>query len=213
MNSEIDKSNKLYFLTRLTPNANNWEKPSGKDGKCLQNEIYEAVHGFGWEEWLLNDLINESECKDGYCYGFIQAFNGKNKQFSSIDKLFLYTRKLENKRIINYYVGYIENIEILKKPSDFDYLIENCKRFCEKAKIDLKNCNIEDFQNELLKMCNEKKFYNVRFKPENVHFKMQYQHTIKPEKGQFRFALYDLKQHTNLANEILSIENNFNLKN
>lgn len=42
---------------------------------------------------------------------------------------------------------------------------------------------------------------------------MQYQHTIKLEKGQFRFALYDLKQHTNLKNEILSIENNINLKN
>ena len=64
-----------------------------------------------------------------------------------------------------------------------------------------------------IKMCKEKKFYNVRFKPDNVHFKMQYQHIIYLEKGQFRFALYDLKQHTNLTNEILSIEKNINLKN
>jgi hypothetical protein len=210
MNVEINRSDQLYYITRLTPNAYNWERPSGKEGKCVENQIYEAIHGFGWEEWLLNDLKNETESKDGYCYGFIQAFNDKNNHFQQIDKLFLYTRKLENKKITNYYVGYIENVQILNNILDINLLCKKYKRFCETARQDLQDCDVKNFENELLLMCKTKKFYNVRFKSDNAHFSKQYDYKISLNKGQFRFALYDLKQHSNLANEILRIENNIN---
>jgi hypothetical protein len=49
---------KQYF-TRLTLNFNNWEKPSGRNGKFRaadpKKSIYEETHGFGWEEWLFEE--------------------------------------------------------------------------------------------------------------------------------------------------------------
>jgi len=42
------------YLTRLTPNFNKWEIPSGRAGKSgldIQSP-YEDINGFGWEEWF-----------------------------------------------------------------------------------------------------------------------------------------------------------------
>ena len=68
------------YFTRLTPNFNNWEKPSGRDGKCTgANPLYEEINGFGWEEWLFEDCHLNKNNPEHTCFGFLEAFNQKNK--------------------------------------------------------------------------------------------------------------------------------------
>ena len=71
------KTNKMY-ITRLTPNDNKWEKPSSRYGKCQRNSLFEcSPNNYGHEEWLnRNDGILT---KDGWRYGFVQAFKAKDK--------------------------------------------------------------------------------------------------------------------------------------
>lgn len=55
--------------TRLTFNSNNWQKPSGKDGKSTNPNCFEGKHHFGFEEWLFDD----STLIKGKKYAFIQG--------------------------------------------------------------------------------------------------------------------------------------------
>jgi hypothetical protein len=194
------------YLTRLTPNYNKWEKPSGREGKCgldIQSP-YEGVYGFGWEEWFLSDYHNPNNQLEGYCYGFIQAFHQKNKAKKKIDRLYLYTRICADKKSTPFYVGYIENIEVLKHPFTEQVLIEKKTSFCKQADSDLKNEQIDGYQNDLTKMCSKDILFNIRFKPRDVQiidFDFQ-ERPIIMKQGQARFGLYDLEKHRNLMTEI-----------
>lgn len=194
------------YITRLTPNSNKWEKPSGHDCKCglNTNSPYEGVYGFGWEEWLFNDYHNASSQLDGYCYGFIQAFHKQNNDLNKIKTLHLYSRLCGEKGRKNYYLGYIQNLEIVKPPITTKSLNEKKNAFFKKAYIDLNNAQIEGFENDLNEMFNEDTLFNVRFKPTDVHisdFNFQTR-PITIGQGQSRFKLYDLEKHVNLHNEI-----------
>ncbi len=84
---------KIKHLTRITPNTNNWQYPSGCEYKCGGN-LYENTTNFGWEEWL----FNQKNRKDGYQYGFLQCFNTQNLREERIYKeVYLYTRKCNTK--------------------------------------------------------------------------------------------------------------------
>ncbi|MEN9978131.1 MAG: hypothetical protein RLZZ569_756 [Bacteroidota bacterium] len=193
-------------LTRLTPNFNKWEKPSGREGKCgLDLGVpYEGKNGFGWEEWFLNDYHNSSNQLAGYCYGFIQAFHKKNKAQEKIDRLYLYTKVCSNKTKMNYYLGYINNVEVLKYPFTQRDLINKKNSFCKQADTDLKNLQNHSSQKDLIEMCSEDTVFNVRFKSDDVHIKNFdfLKRPIKMNQGQARFGLYDLEKHTNLLSEI-----------
>ena len=47
----------MRFLTRITFNSSNWELLSSTVEKYLGPKLFEAIHGFGFEEWLGNDNI------------------------------------------------------------------------------------------------------------------------------------------------------------
>jgi hypothetical protein len=100
-------------FTRLTPNENNWQKPSGRAGKCCAanpaNPLYEEVNHFGWEEWLFEDYYAGKEI----CVGFLQAFNGKNRHVKSVEIIHLYTRICDGKKSKQFYVGYIKDVKVL----------------------------------------------------------------------------------------------------
>jgi hypothetical protein len=194
------------YLTRLTTNFNKWEKPSGKDGKCGLDikSPYEGINGFGWEEWLFYDFHNPENQLGSYCYGFIQAFHKKNKAQAIIPRLYLYTKVCINNRKLNFYLGYIDNVEVLEHPFTHKMLIEKKNSFCKQAESDLKNLQIEGYQKDLVEMCSEDTLFNVRFKTCDVHIKdFNFQERpIKMLQGQARFGLYDLEKHTNLMTEI-----------
>jgi hypothetical protein len=194
------------YLTRLTPNFNKWERPSGSEGKCglPLGPPYEGRTGFGWEEWLLYDFHNPENQLDGYCYGFIQAFHKKNKTIEKIDRLHLYTRVCKEKIGKTYYLGFIDEIEILNQPLKSKSFISKKQNFCLKAKEDLRLEYITDFENDLLEMCNEDIVFNVRFKSKNVHiqnFNFTEREIILPH-GWYRFNLYNVNEAPKLLEEI-----------
>ena len=198
------------YLTRLTPNYNKWAKPSGPEGKCgLRIKTpYEGINGFGWEEWLLNDYHKPNGQLDGYCYGFIQAFHKMNQAKGKIDRLYLYTKVCDGKSKSNYYLGYIDNVEVLKHPFTKKSLNDKKLSFCKKADQDLSQMQIFDYHNDLTQMCSEDTLFNVRFKLKDIHiqnfdFRLR---PIKMARGQARFKLYDLDRHTNLMNELNNYE-------
>lgn len=89
----FEKHVDIKHLTRITPNTNNWQYPSGCEYKCGGN-LYENTNNFGWEEWL----FNQKNRKNGYQYGFLQCFNTQNLKKERIYKeVYLYTRKCNTK--------------------------------------------------------------------------------------------------------------------
>jgi hypothetical protein len=193
-------------MTRLTSNQNKWEKPSGSNGKCglIKKSPYEGEFGFGWEEWLLNDFHNPNLQHEGYCYGFIQAFHKRNKAKRIIQRVYLYTKVCVDKNTFDFYLGYIDNLEVLDATDWRNDLINKKQEFCKKAAIELDDVNITRYQKDLLEMSSENTLFNVRFKPSDVKIKdFDYQsRPIKMKQGQARFGLYDLDDHTNLLAEI-----------
>ncbi len=190
----------------MTSNANKWEKPSGKIGKCglPEGPPYEGKFEFGWEEWFLYDFHNTNSQLDGYCFGFIQVFHKKNKAKDVIDRLHLYTKVCENNSNNNYYLGYIDNVEVLKQPFKHKNILDKKKSFCKQAESDLWSIVKPGYQKDLLQLCSEDTLFNVRFKSSDVHIKdfNFRKRPIKLLQGQSRFGLYDLDKHTNLINEI-----------
>jgi len=67
----IIKINNKFIIfkqyTRLTFNSNNWKKPFRKDGKSTNQNSFEGLYHFGFEEWL----FDESTLINGKKYGFI----------------------------------------------------------------------------------------------------------------------------------------------
>ncbi len=200
----------IHYLTRLTPNYNKWENPSGSDGKCglPLGPPYEGRTGFGWEEWLLYDFHNPDNQLDGYCYGFIQAFHKMNKAQDRLDRLYLYTRVCSGVSKTDFYIGYIDNIEILKQPFTQKNILAKKEKFCKKAEQDLISINISSYKKDLREMCSDDTLFNVRFKSENVRIKdFDFQdRPINLQRGQSRFKLYDLDTHSNILSEINKYE-------
>jgi hypothetical protein len=184
---------KQYF-TRLTPNFKNWKAPYGRDGKCRAanptKPLYEETNGFGWEEWFFEDYHKGKE----NCLGFLQAFNGKNEDVTSVDLIHLYTRICDGVKPRQYYVGYIKNVKIL--PQNQRAASENIKN---KRLDELKTEGISNFttNDSMWKKC-----YNIQFERKNVFLQKDHlQCEIRLNRGQFRFALYDLNDHSNFLTE------------
>jgi hypothetical protein len=175
-------------FTRLTPNANNWKKPSGPAGKCYAanptKPLYEQTNCFGWEEWLFEDYHAGKET----CKGFLQAFNDKNKDITSVDEIHVYTRICDGKNAKQYYVGYIKDVKILsqnQRAASDD--IKN------KRLIDLNVDGIPKFEtnNHMWNKC-----FNIQYDRKNVVFLEDFlENEIRLIRGQYRFSLYDLNDH------------------
>ena len=185
---------KEYF-TRLTPNFNNWRKPSGTDGKCKASDskkrLYEETHCFGWEEWLFEEYHKNVSNPDHVCAGFVQAFNQKNRHKNSISRLYLYTTLGKNKKGHLpgcYFVGYIDYVKRL------DYLPKNNREVQDD--LDAVGINHQGF----LPMLPFAK--NISFKVKDVHVKFPfvYERSFRLNRGQYRFSLYNLINHSNFLN-------------
>lgn len=177
-------------FTRLTPNENKWQKPSGRVGKCRAADptkpLYEEVNGFGWEEWLFADYHAGKET----CIGFLQAFNDKNRHVTSVDIIHLYTRICDGNQPKQYYVGYIKEVKVLPKNQR-----TISKQLKASRQNDLKDAKISNFPDNdpMWEKC-----FNIQFERKNVFFaKNLLENEINLHKWQFRFSLYDLIDHPN----------------
>jgi hypothetical protein len=177
-------------FTRLTPNANNWNKPSGPAGKCRAvdptNPLYEEVNHFGWEEWLLEDYHSGKEI----CAGFLQAFNGKNRHVKSVEIIHLYTRICDGKKAKQFYVGYIKDVKVLPEDQRAASINQKEKKQKQIVEAGITNFPVND---EMWKQC-----FNIQFERKNVYLlKKDERFEVRLNRGQFRFSLYDLKDSKN----------------
>ncbi len=180
------------YFTRLTSNFENWSQPSGPDGKCQAADpskpIYEQIHGFGWEEWLFEEYFKNQGNIEASCLGFLEAFNGKNLAPKVYDRIYLFTRVGENKAGIepgDYYLGYIDSVKRIQAIKREEEDVENC--------LVSKGIKGQGFR-PMLPFA-----YNISFKVKDVHvdFERVYERRLELRRGQYRFALYDLKKHEN----------------
>jgi hypothetical protein len=186
--------NITQYFTRLTPNYFDWKKPSGRDGKCQNEHLYEAQQGFGWEEWLFKEYHMHRDSPEFICKGFVQAFNQKNQHIGHLDRLHLYTKMCNNTKDIPlgcYYVGYINNVMLIDPADEID---------CSK---DLKAVNIH--HNNFLPMVDFAKNISFKVNDVNVNFPFVFNQQINLEHYQYRFALYNLENHTNFLTPINNI--------
>jgi hypothetical protein len=186
-----------HYFTRLTPNFNDWNKPSGRDGKCNASDptkpLYEEMRGFGWEEWLFEEYFENLSNPEYVCNGFVEAFNQKNKDKEHVDRLYLYTKLCNNNMGYKpgyYFVGYIDNVE----------RIDPIPKLHNEVQADLIAVDLN--HNGFLPMLPFAK--NISFKVKDVHvkFPLVYKQPIRLNRGQFRFSLYDLNDHPNFLTTI-----------
>src|SRR5574343_450906 len=90
----------MPYLTRITFNSNNWLLPSGRHDKCSGTKLFEAIHGFGFEEWWRNENFRLLEDGKVYQYGFLQSLNVLHVKPRVLDVLYLYTRYNGQDRIV-----------------------------------------------------------------------------------------------------------------
>ena len=196
------------YLTRITPNYNRWEKPSGSMGKCglTKGSPYEGHTGLGWEEWFLRDFFNVSSRLEGFCYGFIQAFHKKNVNIGTIEELHLYTRICNGKSSKPFYLGFISDLEVLNRPYTNQKLIDKMVSFCQHVPTELNQLDVKDYQKDLIEMCSDQTLFNVRFKPENLHIKdfNFIDREIGLPHGWYRFNLYDLNKYHHFYSRLKS---------
>ena len=76
-------------LARLTNNQNGWRRPSGRPHKSgnAGGNAFEAIYGFGFEEWLFCPEHNV----DGWQYGYVQSIGPNHRNYP----LYLYTFKFQ----------------------------------------------------------------------------------------------------------------------
>lgn len=101
------------IFTRLTFNKNRWIIPSGHKWNAINqgnnNISFENQFGFGHEEWLFNPRYQI----DGYQYGYIRGARLLSEEIDFVDRIYLYSVMKNNGERVVYYVGYINNVQIL----------------------------------------------------------------------------------------------------
>lgn len=192
------------YLTRVTPNKNGWQYPSGCECKC-GGELYENTFDFGWEEWL----FNKRNRKDDFQYGFLQCFNTQNiNEEITYKEVYLYTRKCETKdadcknKSKNgkcYLVARIYNVIKLSH----DEATEIQDEFYNNGKIKQMN---DKFSNNIgfeLGPNKNKLIFNVKFKVEDAKL-IDIKEEITP--SNYRFVLTNIENIQNLQKRNSIIE-------
>lgn len=185
------------YLTRITPNENNWQKPSGCNGKCsgsVDSPLYESFVGFGWEEWLFNSRNRIGADQ----YGFLECFNKQNFNVEvNYEEAYLYTRKcITNTNVGKTYL--VVKISNLKKLSKIE---AEAKEAHFNNEIKIMQSEIPNTKNSNLRPSNY--YFNVKFKIEDVCF-ISEETEIKV--SNYRFNMIELdnenKNHVSILKEI-----------
>lgn len=152
---------KQYKISRICWNSKMWIKPSGIEGKSI-NDTYERDNHFGHEEWLFDfdKLIN------GYHYAAIEPI-GKHidKYEYQLFDIRLYTYNSTTKK--RYWVANIKDVRALPKDEREDVY-----------KYYIKIGWLDQMRDDLIAVgANHEEVYktspfifNIKFKPENVTF-------------------------------------------
>ena len=184
------------YINRITPNDNNWETPSGFNGKCCgskENQLYESVAGFGWEEWL----FNKENRKNDYQYGFLECFNKTNfDQEKVYEEVYLYTRQCDTytNNGSSFLIAKINNLTKLSRDEAFainDTFKGNIARMrtqCQNNEkyFDLGPCRF---------------IFNVKFKIEEAY---SFENTVVINPKNKRFLMFELDEKNPNHTEIIT---------
>jgi hypothetical protein len=194
------------YITRITPNYNNWETPSGINGKCCgskEQPLYEYEAGFGWEEWL----FNKENRKNDYQYGFLECFNKTNFDQEKIyEEVYLYMRRCDTHTNSgsSFLIAKINNLTKLSRDEAFA-INDTFKDKITRMRTECQN--------------NEKYFdlgpcrfiFNVKFKIDEVYW---FENTVPINPKNKRFLMIELdEKNTNHTEIINTIDQAIKLKN
>lgn len=95
------------YITRLCWNENGWERPSGSAAKLEAGPTFNAINGFGFEEWLFSPYF----AVDGWRYGFVQGVNKSVKRLGGETiRILFFTIRPDHKR---FFVGELQSCLVL----------------------------------------------------------------------------------------------------
>ena len=95
------------YITRLCWNENGWERPSGSAAKLEAGPTFNAINGFGFEEWLFSPFFTV----DGWRYGFVQGVNKSvNRLGGQTIRILFFTIRPDRKR---FFVGELQACLVL----------------------------------------------------------------------------------------------------
>lgn len=94
-------------VARICWNTNNWQKPSGPEGKSSSIDSYENSVGYGHEEWLLDNekIIN------GFHYAFLQTGTSIATYAGNVFDIYLYS--INNQTGTRWWLGKINNVQMI----------------------------------------------------------------------------------------------------
>jgi hypothetical protein len=149
-----------FKVARLCWNTNDWQSPTGRDGKVGNRNSFEGVHGFGHEEWLLD----HGRLLDGWKYGFIQPLNRSfGKYAGSTLNLLLYT--IDNRTKCRYWVASIRGVEVLT-PEQASHTVRTFKKngWLHEMRRQVRMRRLND---ATLTVAKPQELLNLRYRPEH----------------------------------------------
>lgn len=155
-------------ITRICWNTENWERPSGPEGKSKAEGSFEQIYHFGHEEWLFDKRMILS---DGYLYGDLQALRHPECHKGKVYDIHLFAINSDTQDRL--YVGCLRNAEVLTDEQRDD-VAKECENLYLKRQMDqdLKRVGVEEL---------DEVHPNVRFKLDQVELEYPNYKLIDPE--------------------------------
>jgi len=150
-------------IARICWNSNNWNQPSGLEGKSRTPTSFVRKFGFGYDEWL----FDMTKFIDGYHYGFIEPLRlDSNRHEGKVYNISLYSRH-NNGRY--HYIADIEKAYcVTKQESKKKYEIYKSNGWLNEMADDI--IKVKGNTNEFEKSEAEYMF-NIKFKHKNLVLK------------------------------------------
>lgn len=156
-------------ITRICWNTENWERPSGPEGKSKAKDSYEQTHHFGHEEWLFDKRMILS---DGYLYGYLQALLRPDCHKGKTYDIHLFS--INSDTLDRLYVGCLRNAEVLTN-EEGEWATKECEKLglVQEMDQDLKRVGVEEWDKIV--------HPNVRFKLDQVELEYPNYKLIDPD--------------------------------
>ncbi|MFX0200218.1 MAG: hypothetical protein ACFFCW_29210 [Candidatus Hodarchaeota archaeon] len=146
-------------IARICWNDQNWQRPSGREGKSKDKSSFECRAGYGHEEWL----FDTGKLIDGYHYSFLQQIgNNIDKYQGNIFDISFYTINSDTRE--RWWVGGIKNVVVIsQRESDKAYAEYRKRGWLKEMKEQLKNVGAD--VSHFVKFDN---FFNIKYKIEDL---------------------------------------------
>lgn len=148
-------------ISKLCWNDNDWVSPTGEQGKSKDPESFEALHGYGHEEWL----FDFEKIIDGNHYCMLQTVaRGRDSYIPRTFNVELYSHNSTSKS--NWWVGSIKEMNVIS--GNQSKRIHD--KYVKKGWKDEMAKQIKEIDGDYRYFLNLKPedFFNISFKPENT---------------------------------------------